>query len=101
MRNKDGALLGLSGPEVGDIVYWLEDGFHRVHGDSLSTQEGYFDTSVSPIFNAAGEGLKENFYTERVIREVDLAPTVSALLGVRMPAQNEGFVVHQILSEEF
>ena len=96
-----GLCLGLSGPEVGDIVYWLEDGFHRVHGDSLSTQEGYFDTSVSPIFIAAGEGLKENFYTERVIREVDLAPTVSALLGVRMPAQNEGSVVHQILSEEF
>lgn len=101
MRNKEGALLGLSGPEVGDIVYWLEDGFHRVHGDSLPTQEGFFDTSVSPIFISAGKGLKEDFYTDRVIREVDLAPTVSALLGIRMPSQSEGSVVHQIFAEEF
>ena len=101
MRNKDAAILGLSGPEVGDIVYWLEEGFHRVHGDSLPTQNGYFETSVSPIFIAAGQGIKQGYTTERVIRQVDLAPTVSALFGVRMPAQNEGSVVHQILSEEF
>lgn len=101
MRNKEGALLGLSGPEVGDIVYWLEEGFERVHGDSLPTHYGEFNTSVSPIFIAAGKGIKENVYTDRVIREVDLAPTVAALLGVRMPAQSEGSVVHQILSEEF
>jgi len=101
MRNKEGANLGFSGPEVGDIVYWLEEGFHRVHGDSLPTQTGFYNTGVSPIFIAAGAGIKENFITERVIREVDLAPTVSALLGIRMPAENEGSVVHQILAEEF
>ena len=101
MRNKEGELLGFSGPEVGDIVYWLEEGFHRVHGDSLPTQQGYFNTSVSPLFIAAGQGIRPGCVTERVIRQVDMAPTVAALLGVRMPAQNEGSVVHQILTEEF
>lgn len=101
MRNKEAAILGFSGPEVGDIVYWLEEGFNRVHGDSLPTQTGFYNTSVSPIFIAAGQGIKENFVTTRVVREVDMAPTVAALMGVRMPAQNEGSVVHQILSEEF
>ena len=101
MRNKEGELLGFSGPEVGDIVYWLEEGFHRVHGDSLPTHQGYFNTSVSPLFIAAGTGIKKNYITDRVIRQVDLAPTAAALLGVRMPAQNEGSVVHQILAEEF
>lgn len=101
MRNKEGALLGLSGPEVGDIVYWLEEGFSRVHGDSLPTHEGFFNTSVAPIFIAAGSGIKEDYYTERMIREVDVAPTISAVLGLRMPAQSEGSVVHQILSEDF
>lgn len=37
----------------------------------------------------------------RVIRETDVAPTLAALGGVRMPAQNEGSVVHQIFNEEF
>ena len=69
--------------------------------DSLSTQRGYFDTSVSPIFVAAGAGVKENYKVERVIRQVDVAPTVAALTGLRMPAQCEGAPAYQILTEDF
>ena len=65
--------------------------------DSLATFEGYFDTSVSPIFIAAGQGIKKGYYTDRVIRQVDVAPTIAALAGVRCPAQNEGSIIHQIL----
>ena len=71
-----------------------------MHGDSLSTTEGYFGTSVSPIFFAAGAGLKKGFYTERVIREVDLAPTVSVLMDLPVPAQCEGAPIYQILEEK-
>ena len=67
--------------------------------DSLSTFEGYFDTSVSPIFVAAGQGIKKGLYTERVIRQVDVAPTIAALGGVRCPSKNEGSIVHQILED--
>jgi len=97
MRNKDAALLGMSGPECGDIIYFLEEGFNRLHGDSLSTTEGYFGTSVAPIFFAAGAGIKKGFYTDRMIREVDVAPTVSSILDLRVPAQCEGAPVYQIL----
>jgi len=100
LRNKDAALLGMSGPESGDIIYFLEEGFNRLHGDSLSTTEGYFGTSVSPIFFAAGAGLKKGIYTERVIREVDLAPTVSMLMDLPVPAQCEGAPIYQILEEK-
>lgn len=99
LRNKDALLLGCGGPEFGDIVYWSEEGFHRVHGDSLSTMLGEFHTSVSPIFIAAGDGIKAG-YTDRVIREVDVAPTIAALLNIRMPAQCEGAMVYQILDEK-
>ena len=99
LRNKDALLLGCSGPEFGDIVYWSEEGFHRVHGDSLSTMLGEFHTSVSPIFIAAGDGIKEGC-TDRVIREVDVAPTIASLLDIRMPAQCEGAMVYQILDEK-
>ena len=73
------------------------EGTNRCHGDCLSTTLGYADTSVSPIFVAAGAGIKQNLYTQRVIRQVDVAPTIACLLGVRQPAQSEGAIVHQIL----
>ena len=99
MRNKDAILLGMSGPRCGDIIYFLEEGFNRLHGDALSTTEGYFGTSVSPIFVAAGQGVKSGYKLERQIREVDIAPTVAAIMGVRLPANADGAAVHQILPE--
>lgn len=73
LRNKDALLLGLSGPEAGDIVYFLDEAFTRVHGDSLFTALGDNETSVSPLFIAAGSGIKQGFVTERLIRQVDVA----------------------------
>ena len=100
MRNKDAVILGMNGPECGDIIYFTEESFNIIHADSLSTQSGYADTSVSPIFIAAGPGVKEGYKTERVIRQVDITPTMAILGGVRFPAQSEGSPVHQILTEE-
>lgn len=97
LRNRDAAIIGMDGEECGDIVYMLAEGFNRVHGDSLPTARGYRDTSVSPIFIACGDGIKQGYKTTRVIREVDVTPTVAMLAGVRMPAQCEGAPVYQIL----
>ena len=70
------------------------------HGDSLSTFTGLNHTSVSPIFVAAGQGIKENYRTTRYIREVDVAPTIAWLLNIRMPRQCEGAPAYQILVNE-
>lgn len=99
MRNKDAVLLGVGGEESGDILYWLEEGFNRLHGDALPTMNGYHDTSVTPIFIAAGKGLKQGYTSQRIIRQVDVTPTIAYLLGLRMPAQCEGSVVYQILNQ--
>ncbi|MFR6290761.1 MAG: alkaline phosphatase family protein [Peptococcaceae bacterium] len=101
LRNKDAVLLGMGGPECGDILIWLAEGYNYDHCDSLSTTYGFGGTSVSPIFIGAGPGLKQGFYTDRVIRQVDLAPTIAVLGGVRMPAQCEGAPVYQILTEQY
>lgn len=98
MRNKDAVNLGTGGPECGDILYWLEEGVNRLHGDALPEVQGYKDTTVTPIFIAAGQGLKEGYKCPRIIRQADMAPTVAHMLGVRMPAQCEGAVVYQILA---
>ena len=100
LRNKDAVLLGANGPECGDIFFSIEEGYNRLHGDSLTTSEGYFDSSVAPIFVASGNGIKSGFTTERTIRQVDVAPSISALLGLRYPAQCEGAPIYQIFSEE-
>ncbi|WP_099468985.1 alkaline phosphatase family protein [Konateibacter massiliensis] len=101
LRNKDAVLLGTNGEECGDIFFTIEEGFNRLHGDGLTTAQGYFNTSVSPVFIAAGAGIKHDFITERVIRQVDVTPTISALLGTRMPDQCEGAPIYQILSDAF
>lgn len=101
LRNKDAYLLGLGGPECGDILFWIAEGYNCDHCDSLSTTYGIFDTSVSPMFIAAGPGIKAGEYTERIIRQVDFAPTVAVVGGVRMPAQCEGAPIYQILEKEY
>ena len=59
LRNKDAVLLGQGGPEAGEICYWVTEGYNYDHADTLSTAYGESDTSVSPIFIAAGSGIKE------------------------------------------
>ncbi len=101
LHNKDAVLLGYGGPTAGDVCIWVAEGYNYDHTDSLSTTYGEGTTSSSPIFVAAGKGLKKGFYTDRWIRQVDVAPTIAYLAGVRMPAQCEGAPVYQILEEEF
>lgn len=101
LRNKDAALLGLGGPECGDIIYFTAEGYNYDHADSLSTTLGAKDTSVSPIFIAAGPGIKAGYRVTRMLRQVDVAPTVAVLGGVRMPKECEGAPMYQILTEAF
>ena len=98
-HNKDAKVLGLDGPYTGDIVYMNREHFVTEHGQGLSTYEGYYGTSVSPIFVAAGDGIKHDDDVKRTIRQVDVAPTVATLLGTRMPKDCEGAPVYQILED--
>ena len=98
LRNKDAVLLGQGGPYAGDICYWVAEGYNYDHADTLSTAWGEGHTSVSPIFIAAGKGIKPG-YTNRMIRQIDFAPTVAAVGGVRMPRECEGAPVYQILED--
>ena len=99
LHNKDAVLLGLGGPMGSDIVFFVHDDYCYDHGNGLSTACGHNNTTLSPIFLAAGPGIKQNYRTERYIREVDVAPTAAVLLGVDIPEQCEGAPAYQILSE--
>lgn len=75
---------------------FVEEGHNHYHGDSHLTVQGPLHTSVSPIFVACGRGIKQGYKAERVIRQVDIAPTLAVLAGVRMPHQCEGAPAYQI-----
>lgn len=100
LHNKDAVLLGQGGPMGADIVFFVHDDYCFDHGNGLSTACGYNDTSLSPIFLAAGPGIKKNYRTTRYIREVDVAPTAAVLLGVDIPAECEGAPAYQIFTEK-
>ena len=101
LRNRDAVLLGQGGPEAGDIIYWLAEGYNYDHADCLSTTFGEGDTSVSPLFILSGQGVKQGIYTDRIIRQIDMVPTVAVLGGIRMPDQCEGAPVYQILAKAY
>ena len=99
LRNKDAIDLGLGGPDSGDIIYCMAEGYEHDHDDSMATALGECDTSAGPIFLAAGPGIKKGVYTDRMIRQVDVAPTIASIMGLRMPAQCEGAPIYQIIED--
>ena len=99
LRNKDAIALGLGGPDSGDIIYCMAEGYEHDHDDSMATALGECDTSAGPIFLAAGPGIKKGVYTDRMIRQVDVAPTIASIMGLRMPAQCEGAPIYQIIED--
>ena len=53
--------------------------------------------ALAAIFAAAGPGIKQGVTTTRHLKQVDVAPTMAALLGTRVPAQCEGAPMYQII----
>ena len=103
LRRKDAAALGLGGSpdQCGDIVYAMAEGYEHDHADTLATSKGECNTSASPMFVACGPGFRQGYRAERMIRQVDVAPTIATILGLRMPAQCEGAPIYQILDQVF
>ena len=54
---------------------------------------------VTSLTEYGFEDIKEGTITDRVIRQVDVAPTIAEILGVRKPEQCEGAPVYQILKK--
>ena len=100
LHNKDAVLLGLGGEDAADIIFFVHDDYCYDHGNGLSTACGHNNTTLSPIFLAAGPGVKENYRVKRFIREVDVAPTAAVLLGVDFPEDCEGAPAYQIFTEK-
>ena len=67
---------------------------------STSGAHGYLNTDpeLDAIFIASGAGIRPGTTLERV-RNLDVAPTIAALLGLKMPADIQGHAITEILSK--
>lgn len=99
LRKKDAKFFGYGGPQAGDIFIATAEGYNYDHTDGLATAYGERGTSLSPIYIGAGKGLKKGYTTNRVIRQVDLAPTVCVLTGSRIPDTCDGAPMYDCLVE--
>ena len=65
---------------------------------ALQQRGDILDISNTSILSKR-RGIRRNYRTNRIIRQVDLATTICALLGVRVPDECEDAPVYQILKE--
>ncbi len=94
----DAEMLNLWGDLVGDVVYALKPGYDGAHGKQLPSVSFGIGGQHS-TFILAGAGVREGVALQRQVRSVDVIPTIAYLLGLPMPAQVEGGVIYEALTD--
>lgn len=98
MNKSDMEVLGLGGPNCGDIYYLLEPECNRTHGNGLSNLV-FNGSSLKNLFMMAGAGVKKGEVIKRCVRAVDVVPTLCHLAGAPMPKDVEGSIIYQALED--
>ena len=98
LRSEDARVLGLYGARIGDVVFAQRAEFCGQHGPILPTAKIGIG-SVEGLLVLAGPGVKQGEVLERNAWLVDVVPTVCHLAEWPMPAQAEGAILYQALSD--
>ena len=117
LKNQDAQIIGFWGPNNGDVVFTLNRGFGwgdplgegsigpgrgALHGSQIPTSEGPTFTNMG-CFIISGPGVKRGYERDweryGLMRMVDLAPTMTHLMGLRPPAQSQGAVLWDLLED--
>ena len=116
LRLQDAQIIGYWGKDNGDVICvfnhgmgWGEPvgggsvgpGRGALHGSQLPTYETELFTTMGTMMLAGpgirGGGYERDWQRWGLIREIDVAPTICHLMGLRMPAQNQGVVPYDLL----
>ncbi|MBU6374615.1 MAG: alkaline phosphatase family protein [Bdellovibrionales bacterium] len=89
-------LKGYMPGRSGDVVLIPKPHFQTA-GSTVSHQTGYAYDRTVPII-LMGKRIKPGVYSERA-EVIDIAPTLSFLLGITRPAMSEGRVLSEILTD--
>ena len=91
-------MLDKWGELVGDVVYALRPEFDGAHGYHLPTSQlGIGAQHATCIL--AGPGVRKGVHLKGQVRQVDVAPTISYLLGIDVPRDAEGGVIYEALED--
>ena len=116
LRLEDAQIVGYWGEDNGDVICafnhgvgWGEPfdggsvgrGRGAIHGSQLPTYETDLFTTMGMMI-LSGPGVKVGGYERDwrrwgLLREIDVAPTICHLMGLRPPAQNQGVVPYDLM----
>ncbi len=119
LTREEAKYIGIWGPGVGDLFLIYNTGYvwsgpevvlfneHRVvwpdgganHGSQPPTGETDF-SSNSAVFLISGSLIKKGYKRDRPIRLLDVAPTISKLMEIEEPNQNEGSCIRDVFAGE-
>jgi predicted AlkP superfamily phosphohydrolase/phosphomutase len=98
LTHADAEMVNLWGDRVGDVVYALRAEYDGAHGYHLpSSRLGIGAQHAVCIFS--GAGIRQGVHLRRQVRQVDVAPTISYLLGIDVPRDAEGGVIYEALRD--
>jgi len=124
LRREDARMLGMWGDHVEDVVFFAEPGYVieeapirlTITPDHLGEDEvlhlpppssaghgGYLpnaklgECSNQALFIMSGSGVEGGKKLDETINLVDVAPTISYLLGIPPPGNSEGRILHEFI----
>ncbi|HUW08260.1 MAG TPA: alkaline phosphatase family protein [Anaerolineae bacterium] len=98
LRREDARVLGLYGDGIGDVVFGFRHDYAGQHGNLLPTAKWGLG-SVEGLLIMKGPGIREGEELERTVWLTDVVPTICHLTEWPLPAQTEGAVIYQALTD--
>jgi predicted AlkP superfamily phosphohydrolase/phosphomutase len=98
LTREDAEMINMWSELVGDVVYALRPEFDGAHGYHLpSSRLGMgAQHAVCVLY---GAGIRRGGHLKGQVRQVDIAPTISYLLGIDVPRDAEGGVIYEALAD--
>ena len=88
--------MKFSGELFENLNTGLPDG--SIHGQQLpSVDLGEFG-SIRSVLIAWGPTIKKGHVMKKAVKMVDIAPTISHILGIPAPRHSEGRVIHELFA---
>jgi predicted AlkP superfamily phosphohydrolase/phosphomutase len=98
LTRQDAEVLNSWSELVGDVVYALRPEFDGAHGYHLPTSRLGIGAQHA-VCILSGSGVKKGVHLKGQVRQVDIAPTISYLLGIDVPQDAEGGVIYEALED--
>jgi predicted AlkP superfamily phosphohydrolase/phosphomutase len=98
LTRRDAEMLDKWGELIGDVVYALRAEYDGAHGYHMPTSRLGIGAQHA-VCILCGPGIVKGVHLEGQVRQVDVAPTISYLLGIDVPRNAEGGVIYEALED--